>query len=839
MGVIFRSSLLCVLLFSFCLSGALASDGTLKDDNSSEERIIGNLSISGTVFEDITGNFRRDGAEQGLGGWRIALLQDGLEVSNTTSGPRGDYAFYDLVPGVYSLEEEAADGWRLTSPANSSLQAVINREPEKDLDFGNMPSVSASSPEEQAIMHPTLEVAQGWMMHYNATPGAFLSPQIRSELQAAGGASFDLLDSLPYTASQRNQGSCGNCWAWAGTGVMEIDNARQNGILNRLSIQYLNSNYNGGSGARWACCGGWLSDVSEFYSEMLIEVPWSNTNATWRDKSRSCGSYKSAVLASDISTDPHYSITSIEAQTVPTHESQDAAIASIKNVLQQGRAVWFAFFLPDSNSWSSFRSFWNNNEESAIYNLDKYDGSTYDSSNGGAHAVLCVGYDDTDPDNSYWIMLNSWGSSSLRPNGLFRINMDMNYDCSYSGFGYAFYWMTLDIAYPGGSNNPPETPNAPGGPDAGYAYAPYDYSASAKDPEGDSVMCTFDWGDGSTTETGIVQSEESVSASHAWSSAGTYEVMVKATDASGKASGWSGARTMTIASNQPPKKPSKPSGTSNCIVGSSCSYSTSTKDPDADQVMYTFNWDDGTSTDTQLQASGKKVSVDHLWSSTGTYSVVVKATDSKGAPSSLSNALTVVVNPNRPPKTPSRPSGSSKGYAGTSYSYSTLAKDPDGDELFYTFDWGDETEDKTGLVDSGTRSSMAHAWNEAGTYYLKARATDSRGDASDWSSTLKVTIAANSAPAVPDTPSGATSGKVRRSYAYSTSATDPDGDKVKYTFDWGDGKTSTTGYVKSGVSSSASHKWSSAGTYQIVSRATDSKGRSSVSWSEPLAVTIA
>ena len=34
------------------------------------------------------------------------------------------------------------------------------------------------------------------------------------------------------------------------------------------------------------------------------------------------------------------------------------------------------------------------------------------------YAVLCVGYNDDDPNNSYWIMLNSWGTDrrpSQRP----------------------------------------------------------------------------------------------------------------------------------------------------------------------------------------------------------------------------------------------------------------------------------------------------------------------------------------------------------------------------------------------------------------------------------------
>jgi len=61
--------------------------------------------------------------------------------------------------------------------------------------------------------------------------------------------------------------------------------------------------------------------------------------------------------------------------------------------------------------------------------------------------VLCVGYNDEDPKNRYWIMLNSWGTTKARPDGLFMLSMDMNYSCNYTGLGYAYYWMTLDAQF--------------------------------------------------------------------------------------------------------------------------------------------------------------------------------------------------------------------------------------------------------------------------------------------------------------------------------------------------------------------------------------------------------
>ena len=157
------------------------------------------------------------------------------------------------------------------------------------------------------------------------------------------------------------------------------------------------------------------------------------------------------VSASTISTNPHYDLSAISVNTIPTQKlAKEEAISNIKNVLLQGKGIWFAYYLPDKSAWNNFFSFWGTQPESAVWQPDSACGRSFDYQNGGGHAVLCVGYDDTDPNNRYWIMLNSWGNTTGRPAGLFRMNMDMNYDCSYGDIGYAFYWMTLDMSYPQG-----------------------------------------------------------------------------------------------------------------------------------------------------------------------------------------------------------------------------------------------------------------------------------------------------------------------------------------------------------------------------------------------------
>lgn len=147
----------------------------------------------------------------------------------------------------------------------------------------------------------------------------------------------------------------------------------------------------------------------------------------------------------------------------------------------------------------------------------------------------------------------------------------------------------------------------------------------------------------------------------------------------------------------------------------------------------------------------------------------------------------------QPPNAPAQPSGPAKCTAGFAYSYATSATDPGNDRVQYTFDWGDGTASKTDFVDSGKGANATHIWSPpAGSqkaYYVRAQATNSKGLSSGWSSYLAVQIInqSNRAPDTPSIPSGPTSGKENTYYSFSTSAKSTDGDRVKYTFDWGDG----------------------------------------------------
>jgi len=93
-------------------------------------------------------------------------------------------------------------------------------------------------------------------------------------------------------------------------------------------------------------------------------------------------------------------------------------------------------------------------------------------------------------------------------------------------------------------------------------------------------------------------------------------------------------------------------------------------------------------------------------------------------------------------------------------------------------------------------------------------------------------------PNTPDKPSGKSSGIIPfLKYTYTTSTTDPNGDKIRYLFDWGDGTMTWTDYYNSGETAKASHRWTGSGTFEIKVKAKDIYGYES-EWSDSLSVSM-
>jgi len=98
------------------------------------------------------------------------------------------------------------------------------------------------------------------------------------------------------------------------------------------------------------------------------------------------------------------------------------------------------------------------------------------------------------------------------------------------------------------------------------------------------------------------------------------------------------------------------------------------------------------------------------------------------------------------PEKPDAPEGPSMGKINEEYTYTASTTDPDGDELYYMFDWGDEAYSEwIGPYSSGETVEASHTWTEKENYEMRVKAKDEHGIQSDWSDSLSVSMPKNKA----------------------------------------------------------------------------------------------
>lgn len=101
---------------------------------------------------------------------------------------------------------------------------------------------------------------------------------------------------------------------------------------------------------------------------------------------------------------------------------------------------------------------------------------------------------------------------------------------------------------------------------------------------------------------------------------------------------------------------------------------------------------------------------------------------------------------NQPPNAPTDVDGPSIGKIETEYTYScSVTVDPDNepDELYYLFDWGDNTDSGWIKPLSSSIISTSHVWYVNGSFKIKVKAKDIFGAESEWSEPLEINMPKN------------------------------------------------------------------------------------------------
>ena len=197
---------------------------------------------------------------------------------------------------------------------------------------------------------------------------------------------------------------------------------------------------------------------------------------------------------------------------------------------------------------------------------------------------------------------------------------------------------------------------------------------------------------------------------------------------------------MAYLPNNPPNVPSNPhpeDGETDVDVDVNLSWNCS--DPDSGTLKYDVYF--GNVTPPPLIASNITELVYDLdrLNFNATYFWKIIAWDYLGA-SNESPIWNFTTRDNNPPN-PYELTGPSEGFIGVKLTYNATAKDPEEDQIYYWFDWGDGTNSGwLGPYMSNETVNQSHTWFEIGKFEIKVKAKDIYDAESDWSDPLILNI---------------------------------------------------------------------------------------------------
>lgn len=234
------------------------------------------------------------------------------------------------------------------------------------------------------------------------------------------------------------------------------------------------------------------------------------------------------------------------------------------------------------------------------------------------------------------------------------------------------------------------------------------------------------------------------------------------------------------------------------IVNFDASASTD-PDPGGSITSYEWNFGDGNTTTVTINT------ITHKYTTIGSYTITLKVTDITATTGTTTMVIAVV---NQPPvisvtadKTVATP--------GELITVTLAYSDADGDPLTVTVNWGD------GTVDPVTGNAASHAYTDRAGFTIAVTAEDGQGD--PVSRTIHVIISDAPLLSITLDKAAASTGEA---VTVAISGSDPDGSISTTRIDWGDG----TVEALTSAQTSATHKYTAAGTYTITVSVTDNRG---------------
>lgn len=301
--------------------------------------------------------------------------------------------------------------------------------------------------------------------------------------------------------------------------------------------------------------------------------------------------------------------------------------------------------------------------------------------------------------------------------------------------------------------------------------------------------------------------------------------------------------------NKAPKTPTKPYGLEGYdnrgYIDSTYSFFSVTTDPEGDQVAYKFNWGTGGKSESgwsNFKDSGDEIKMKHKYTQAGTYQITVKAKDIHNKESEWSDPDTIHIGEKSLPPVVTLFTGEDSTQIGVQTGFSVAAADPEGDDIYYQFDWGDDsTSAWKGTWPSGDTISSGIAYTYEDTNYtgfeVRARAKDTTGSVSEWSAPHIIVVT------LPDPPDPTDKPTIEDDYdvyftqtLFTFKAEVVAVEALTFQFYWGHetdlGDSAFSAWAFDTGSVSLPHAWPYEGDFEIRARTKDDYDQIS-DWSEP------
>ncbi len=353
-------------------------------------------------------------------------------------------------------------------------------------------------------------------------------------------------------------------------------------------------------------------------------------------------------------------------------------------------------------------------------------------------------------------------------------------------------------------------------PSTGITTATYiTFNAFATDANGDPIYYSWDLGDG-TPGTGPT-------VTHRYSSVGpggSWTVHLYVTDNRAGSPVQTATQGVPIALNVPPVLTLSPNKV--VLKSTLTTFTATASDGNLEPLRFTWYWGDGPGGNPAGPPTVTTVpSAQHTYTTAGkTYNMQLFCDDLTGLPGhnvSAIEAVKVVTAATPPTAVTDAVAPQTFYYVDQVLGFTGSAQDSGGDAMQYDFVFGDGA---NAIVNNGATApnavvtnSATHVFTAAGTYGYYMSATD--GLSTTTSSTGTITVYLNHTPTMP--PQTVKTANQGATVSFSATATDLDGDTLRYTWNFGDGSALV-------VSRTTTHVYAKAGYYNFTVYVSDLTG---------------